>query len=147
MKKMMLVLALFITVGSSTVFAREVNVSQVVMNSFKKDFASAEDVSWSVGANFYKAAFALNGQRVFAFYTFDGELMGLARYISSLQLPIHLLSELKTDYSKYWITDLFEVNNSEGTQYYITLESADSVVKLRSNDSDVWQSLDKKKKI
>ena len=147
MKKMLLVLALFITVASSAVFARDVNVSQVVINSFKKDFVSAEDVSWTAGSNFYKASFSLNGQKVFAFYTFDGELMGLARYISSLQLPIHLLSELKSNYNQYWITDLFEVSNSEGTQYHITIESGDSIIKLRSTDSDVWQSVDKKRKI
>ena len=49
------------------------------------------------------------------------ELMGLTRYISSLDLPISLQAGLKKDYSNYWISDLFEVSNSEGTGYYITL--------------------------
>ena len=147
MKKTMLALALFITVGITTVFASDENVSKQVLNSFKTEFATAEEVTWSTGSNYYKAAFTLNGQKVFAFYSFEGELMGLARYISSLQLPINLLTELKSEYGTYWITDLFEVNNAEGTQYYITLEDADSIGKLKSSDSSKWNSFDKKRKI
>ncbi len=147
MIKMMLVLAMFVMVGTTTVFAREDNVSQKVLNSFKTEFATAEDVTWSTGSNYYQAAFTLSGHKVFAYYTLEAELMGLGRYISSLQLPLHLLTELKTNYSGYWISDLFEVSNDDGTQYYITLENADTIVKLKSGDSDQWHSFDKKRKI
>lgn len=66
----------------------------------------------------------MNGQRAFAYYSTGGELMGVARYISSLQLPLGLLSNLKNNYSNYWISDLFELSNNDGTHYYVTLEKA-----------------------
>ena len=147
MKKMLLALALFITVGTTSVFAREENVSKKVLRSFETEFSTAQEVTWSVGTTFYKAAFTLNGQKVFAYYSIEGDLMGVARYISSVQLPLHLLTDLRKQYADFWISDLFEVNNSEGTHYYVTLENADSVLKLSSEASGYWESVDKQRKI
>jgi len=147
MKKMMLVLAMIVTIGISGAFAREENVSKRVLNAFKTEFATAQDVSWSTGNSFYKAEFTLNGQRVFAYYSTGGELMGIARYISSLQLPLGLLTNLKNNYSNYWISDLFELSNSDGTNYYITLEKSDATIMLQSTNGTSWVSYNKKKKV
>ncbi len=147
MKKTMLALAMFLTVVTTTVFAREENVSKQVLNSFQTEFSTAQDVTWSTGSNYYKASFTLNGQKIFAYYAFEGELIGVARYISSLQLPLHLLTDLKTNYAEYWITDVFEVNNNDGTQYHITLENADTILKLKSAASEKWNKFEKKRKI
>jgi hypothetical protein len=146
MKKMMLALAMILTIGTSTTFAREENVSKQVLRSFNNEFATAEEVSWTVGSNYYKAAFSLNGQKVFAYYSHEGKLLGVARYISSLQLPLQLLTELKTGHSNYWISDLFEVSNEDGTSYYVTLENADSVVMLKSGSDNAWDEYSKKRK-
>jgi len=147
MKKMMLALAMIVTIGISGAFAGEENVSKRVLNAFKTEFAAAQDVNWSTGNSFYKAEFTMNGQRVFAFYSIGGELMGVARYISSLQLPLGQLTTLKNNYSNYWISDLFEVSNSEGTHYYITLEKSDVSIILKSTNGTSWMVYDKKKKV
>ena len=89
----------------------------------------------------------MNEQRVFAYYNLEGELVSIARYISSLQLPITLFSDLKNDYSKYWISDLFEVSNSEGLHYYVTLETADTKLMMHSSNGGSWSTYSKKKKI
>jgi hypothetical protein len=57
-----------------------------------------------------------------------------------------LQTGLKKDYSNYWISDLFEVSNSDGTGYYITLENADSKVVLKSTGGDNWKTYQKKTK-
>jgi hypothetical protein len=62
-------------------------------------------------------------------------------------LPIGLLTNLKNDYSQYWVTDLFEVNNKEGVHYYITLEDAETVLKLSSSNGSEWKFVEKNKKI
>lgn len=147
MKKMMLALVLIYTVALTSAFAGEEKVSSRVLESFKNEFSTAQEVNWVVGDNYYKAAFKVNGQSIFAYYTIDGELAGVARYISSLQLPVNLLVNLKNDYSQYWISDLFEVNNSEGTHYYVTLENADTSVMLVSTNGSKWKSYNKKRKI
>jgi hypothetical protein len=137
MKKIIITLA--IALGTLSSFAREVNVSSTVLTAFKSDFISAKEVTWTVSRDYYKATFVFNDQHVFAFYSTEGELLGTTRYISSLDLPVNLQAGLKKGYSNYWISDLFEVSNSEGTGYYITVEDADSKIVLKSTGGDNWR--------
>jgi len=147
MKKMMLALGLMLTIAVSSAFAGDEKISPRVLESFKSKFSTAQEVSWTAGKNYYRAAFKINDQNIFAYYSLDGELLGMARYMSSLQLPINLLGDLKNDYSQYWISDLFEVNNSGGTHYYVTLEDADTALMLKSTNGSEWKSYNKKRKI
>ena len=146
MKKIMLVFGLLAIMGVSNAYPSE-KVSPKVLASFKSEFSSAKNVEWETGSNYFRATFSMNEQRVFAYYTVDGELMSVARYISSIQLPINLFSNLKNDYSKYWISDLFEVSNSEGLHYYVTLETADTKLMMRSSNGGSWSTYSKNKKI
>jgi hypothetical protein len=73
--------------------------------------------------------------------------MSIARHISSIQLPVNLFADLKNDYSKYWVSDLFEVSNSEGLHYYVTLETADSKLVMHSSNGGSWSTYSKNKKI
>ena len=141
MKKM--IIAFGLTLCMSFAMAGEENVSPKVLNAFKNEFSTAKEVEWTAGSNYYKAAFTFNGNHVFAFYNMDGDLLGLTRYISSLDLPINLQKDLKKDYSAYWISDLFEVANSQGTSYYITLENAEKKIVLRSGDGNDWTTFKK----
>lgn len=147
MKKKILALALIIALTAGTAFANDGTISPKALESFSSEFTTATEVNWTTSANYYRAAFVLNGQRVFAYYSFDGEFLSVARYISSLQLPINQLMELKNEYSKYWISDLFELSNKEGTHYYVTLENADNVLKLKSSNGSDWMLQNKKQKI
>ena len=89
----------------------------------------------------------MNGAKVFAFYNMDGELMGLTRNISSAQLPVNLQTSLKRNYNGYWISDLFEVANNNGTSYYVTLENGDKKVVLTSANGSEWSTYKKDRKI
>jgi hypothetical protein len=141
MKKMILTLA--IAVSSLAVFAGEVNVSSTVLRSFSTDFTDAKEVKWTEANDYFKASFVLNDQHVTAYYSIDGVLFGTTRNISSLDLPLSLQANLKKEYSGYWISDLFEVSGTEGTQYFITLEQADKKVILRSDNSSKWSTFKK----
>jgi hypothetical protein len=141
MKKIILTLAVALSTICS--FAGEVKVSSKVLDAFNNEFASAKEVTWTASPNYYKAAFVFNDQHVFAFYSTEGELLGMTRYISSLNLPITLQAGLKKGYSNYWISDLFEVSNSEGTSYYITLENADAKIVLKATGSESWKAYQK----
>ena len=147
MKKILFVFGLLVTMGISTAFANDEKVSPKVLASFKSEFSTAQDIMWETGSNYFRAMFSLNEQRVFAYYNIEGELISIARYISSIQLPINLFSNLKNDYSKYWISDLFELNNGEGLHYYVTLETADTKLVMRSSNGSSWSTYSKNKKI
>jgi len=146
MKKILLVLGLVATMGVCSAYPSE-RVSQKVLASFKTEFTTAQNVEWETGNNYFRAAFTMNEQRIFAFYNVEGELLSISRYISSIQLPINLFTDIKNNYSKYWISDLFEVSNSEGLHYYVTLETADSKLVMRSSNSGSWSTYSKNKKI
>ena len=146
MKKILFVLGLLAVMGVSNAYPSE-KVSPKVLASFKSEFSSAKNVEWETGNNYFRATFSMNEQRVFAYYSVDGELISVARYISTIQLPINLFSNLKNDYSKYWISDLFEVSNSEGLHYYVTLETADTKLVMRSSNGSSWNTYSKNKKI
>ena len=147
MKKTIFLFGLLVTMGVSTAFANDEKVSPKALASFKSEFSTAQNVVWETGSNYFRAIFSLNEQRVFAYYTLEGELISIARYISSTQLPINLFSNLKNDYKKYWISDLFEVSNSEGLHYYVTLETADTKLMMRSSNGGSWSTYSKNKKI
>ena len=146
MKKIVFVLGLLVTMGVCSAYPSE-RVSQKVLASFKTEFTSAKDVEWETGNNYFKATFTMNEQRIFAYYNVDGQLLSIARHISSIQLPVNLYTALKNDHSKYWISDLFEVSNSEGLHYYVTLETADSKLVMHSGNGGSWSKYSKNKKI
>jgi hypothetical protein len=72
--------------------------------------------------------------------------MGLTRNISSTQLPISLQAELKKEYSEFWISDLFEVANDEGTHYYITIENSETKLVLKGSTDGSWSTFQKSRK-
>jgi len=138
MKQMILTLA----VALSSVFAfageENANVKSEVLNAFNNEFATAKEVKWTTTEAYYKADFVFNNQYIAAYYTMTGELMGITKNISSLDLPVSLQAKLKKDYSKYWISELFELSNNDGTTYYVTLENADKKIILKSTGSNNW---------
>lgn len=144
MKKIIIMLA--ITISSLAAFASEENVDKKVLNAFSQEFAGAKDVKWTTNETFYKVSFVYNSQYVYAFYQLDGELLAMTRNITSLDLPISLQTSLKKGYEGYWISDLFEISNNEGTKYYITMENADSKLVLKSTNAGDWASFKKSAK-
>jgi len=145
MKKIIITLA--IAVSSLAVFAGEGNVSAEVLKAFNKEFTTAQDVKWATTTNYYKATFIFTDQHVSAFYSFDGELLRITRNISSLDLPVKLQAKLKKNFSSYWISDLVEISNNDGTHYYITLENADTKMIMQSNGDASWNGFKKIEKV
>jgi hypothetical protein len=147
MKPLFILLAsLFSLVSKAENFAYA-DVTPVVLKSFETTFSNAKEADWTVSNNFYKVQFALDGQYISAFYNANGDLVALTRNISSSQLPVMLQVDLKKQTDKYWITELFELTNEEGTSYYVALENADSKIVLRSTDNRNWESYSKSHKI
>jgi len=146
MKKLMIAVALLVSLGAFAGKEKE-KVNEKVLNAFNTEFTNVHEVEWTASADYFKASFALNGQRVSAVFNTDGELMGMTRNIPSSQLPVTLQSSLKRNYGSFWISNLFEVSNSNGTHYYITLENGDNKVILKSSGNSDWAPYKKDRKI
>lgn len=146
MKRLLVTLTIALSFVSLSSFASgEEEISPRAIRSFNSSFKNATEVKWTVTDNYFKADFALNGQYVSAYYDNEGNMKALTRNISSVQLPIALQAELKKNYDSYWISDVFEVANEEGTAYYITLETADTQLTLKSS-GDSWENFKKQRK-
>ena len=143
MKRIVLIFTLALTFLGFSSFAEDIRVSQGALQSFHSSFKAASDVKWTRAANYYKADFIFSGQYISAFYDAEGSLIAMTRYISSLQLPIALQASIKNNYSNFWINDLFEVANEEGTTYYITLQSGDKKLILKSLSNSKWEGYKK----
>ena len=147
MKNKMLIGLFLLITGISSAFANgNEEVNDRIIRSFNKEFAGAQNVQWSNSKDFVKATFTLNEQVVYAFYSQDGTLLGATRNIVSGQLPISLLTELKKNYSNFWIADLFEMAANDETSYYITLEDGNYKLVLKSNANNSWEVYKKEKK-
>jgi mRNA deadenylase 3'-5' endonuclease subunit Ccr4 len=145
MKRLAFTLAIVVSFLAFSSFSDDDSVAPAALKSFKTSFNSAKEVNWQVTEKFYKANFSLNGQYVSAYYDTEGKMIALTHNISSLQLPIALQASLKKNYEAYWISDLFEMANEDGTTYYITLENADSKLVLKSGSAE-WSLFKKQRK-
>ncbi len=142
MKKTIIALA-FATLGftASTYAAAPKSAAPVpvrVETEFTQHFSDAVDVRWEEGRNFFKATFEDFGRTLFAFFSDNGELMGVATNLSSTRLPERLQAEIKHSYSGYWITDLFGYHNDTERGFVVTLENADKVVVLKATGEGGW---------
>lgn len=147
MKKTILIMLLsLVTVVSSAFASNKDGVNDKVNDAFNKEFSLAKEVSWETGKDLVRATFKLNDQILFAYFTRNGDLMAVTRNILSTQLPITLMAALKRDFNAYWISELFEISNAQGTVYYVTVENADVSLVLKSDNNYEWQSYKKNKK-
>jgi hypothetical protein len=138
MKRLILVLTLSFSLTSFTSFAKDIDVTSSVLESFNSSFKNATEVTWTTVDSYYKANFFFNGQYISAFFDAEGHMLAISRNITSSQLPLSLQFSLKKEYSNLWISDLFEISGDEGTYYCITLENGDSKTILKSNGSAAW---------
>jgi hypothetical protein len=141
-KKVAFIVALFITVGVSSSFAAPTHEgNDAIVTSFHKDFKRAELMGMDVKKDYTKVTFQLNNVVLFAFYSSHGELLAVVRNIVSTKLQIQLLLDLKQKYNDFWINDLFEMSSNGETNYYVTLQNADTKTTLRSSStSGDWET-------
>ena len=147
MKKILLSIATVLMLGVSAFAANngEDVANQLAVRSFKKDFANASNIVWEQKDAYTKATFSMNGQVLFAYYNNNGDLQAVVRNITSNQLPINLLTSLRNEYNDCWITDLFEMASDDQTSYYVTLETSEKKIVLKSTGSG-WDVYSKERK-
>jgi hypothetical protein len=139
MKASILFAALALVLSTTYSFAAPAGHDKDGINaSFRSEFRDAQLLSTEGYKDFTKLTFKMNDQVLCAYYTQDGSLLAVTRNIPSSQLPVSLLLNLKKQLHNGWITELFEFNSDTQHCYYVSLETADMKVNLRSN-GDSWE--------
>lgn len=128
---------LLLTAGVGTSFARNTNNGGDNVNAyFHKDFQQAELIDTKTNSDYTRFTFSMSGMILNAYYSNKGELLAVTHNITSTQLPMTLLMQIKRNYSNFWISDLFELNSEGESNYYITLENSDKKITLRSSENE-----------
>ena len=138
MKKIIISLVMVFTVAASA-FAGDEKIDQRVSKAFQKEFSAAQNAVWSVQNNMYKVTFSYYDRTISAFYDKKGYLLGVTRYMLSTELPYYLQKELKEYYNEYWVTNLFELSNENGTSYHVVLQNAEETLILSSSEQNNWE--------
>ena len=146
MKNVVMAMAFIsLTLGNS-VFAGEKEVGKKILRAFEKEFVGAADAQWRTYDEYVRVDFILNDVSLIVCYNFDGERLALVRNIMFSSLPLALQMDLGKKYKDHWISQLYELVNREGTQYRLTIESADQIIHLRSNGNYGWDVVKEEEK-
>ena len=122
MKKLFIAAIITVAAGTSA-FATDGNKENYkVKNSFEKQFADAQNVTWGTSENYIKASFTLLDEKVEAFYGKDGDLIGLSRKVDLKSLPLNAIQKIKKEYASYKVTDTIEFDQDGDKSYYVSLE-------------------------
>ena len=132
MKTLILIAALVWASATNKTFATGVNVTPAVMQTFKSEFQNAANVQWSVVDHLYKAVFEQDGDEISAFFNPDGSLVVSCRYLAMSDLPRTMQRSLKASAGSSNITEIFEVQNDEGADYYATVKKDSQVTILKA---------------
>ena len=145
MKKIIAILAMTLVVSTTFANTEPESVNSQALNTFNSEFVGAADATWTINKDFYQVTFTLDGQQMFAYYNKTGEFLAVSQNISSVELPNSLKKGLKKVMSNRWITDLFEITNNDQTSWYVTIESADEKIVLKSDGGKwrVFQTIEK----
>jgi len=138
MKKTILSIAIALTVFSTAFAKAPEKVNDLAMASFRKDFHNASEVKWTASSMYVMATFKMDNKIQYAYYDYQGNLIGLVHHILTSSLPEDLNNDIRKHYSDYWVSELFQVSSDQGSFYYIQLKNADETVVLTTEGTDSW---------
>ena len=84
------------------------------------------------------ATFELDNETEYAYYDFQGNLIGVVHHILTSSLPADLSKDIKKHYSNYWVSELFQISTDQGDSYYIQLKNADETIALTTEGTGSW---------
>lgn len=127
-------LSMMLAVGLSVALAGDgTNVNPRVLNAFKKEFVSAQDVSWRNSENYFVATFSYNRQWISAYFSEDGDLLGTARNLIFSQLPIAVMKEITERYRAEDVSGIFEFNEGSESNYYMNVKQGNKTLLVKAS--------------
>ena len=119
MKKIILMIAmagLITQAKSQTVYQKDVPV--IVVKTFTTSYPNVNDVDWSRDGNYYVAEYDVNETPMYVVYDMTGNYIQSKQKIKSSQLPISIMSYVKTNYKEDEIRRAYKLTDSNGVVSY-----------------------------
>lgn len=126
MKKFIIIAATaFVSMAS---FANVDPVNGRVLEAFRSSFADAKNVEWKSldESGLFQATFNYQNSELSAFYSEEGEMVAVARYINKNNLPIMVTKAIQERFSEHAIQTAIERISYGATTYHVTLNSPKS---------------------
>ena len=134
MKKNLVALFAFLTIGVASSFANEgPNVDPRILSAFQKEFSFAKDARWEMKDGFAQVRFSLNDNGFVAWYNANAELVSTARCILYMQLPLSVIRSLEKNYSNANLSGIIEVTRDNETFYQLQAEKKNKKVLLKAS--------------
>ena len=114
-----------------------------VMQEFFITFTNAQDVKWEKRNGFDIASFVHKGIKKSAVYDQSGKLVTTARQILPSELSAGLQQDLKKRFADFYVATLFEMQDEEGTNYFITITNG-SEERILKGYRNRWVLMQKK---
>jgi hypothetical protein len=143
----MFFMSLFLLVLSAGAFAaKETNISEKMLQTFKQTFPDAQQVVWSEQGDKYTVNFRQGEILTKVEYDKDGNFLSSLRYYSEKNLPVTILCRLQKRYSDKKIYGVTEMATDSSVEYYIKLEDETTWITVRANIDGNMQVVEKYKK-
>jgi len=146
MKKLFFAVIAAITLSTTAIASDGNNVNYWVLNKFNANYQDAKDVSWVVTDKFAKATFLMDGERMEAYYSTEGEFIAESKAVPPGDLPKSAKRALDKKYKDFKIIEVIQYTTNDKVEYYVSLESAKSskILKISATGTiDIFKSFDK----
>lgn len=118
MKKILLAAIVF----ASGFSAMADDPNQKVLDAFNKTFPQVKEVAWTENEHSYEVKFKQNEILSKVTYDMNGNIIKTLRYYYEQNLPLLVLSKVKSKFNDKKIFGVTEESSEEGTYYHIILE-------------------------
>jgi hypothetical protein len=149
MKKNFLIALLVAVVFSGSSFANTgKSVSALVKQSFQREFAGAQSVSWEVisDKDIFHASFIYNNERLNAYFDAEGTLLATGRYVKQENLPMLVTKGVAVRYKQYNVLEAIEFVTGNETSYIIKLDNEKVSMYVQAHNDGSTTLLKKEKK-
>jgi hypothetical protein len=118
MKRILLAAIVF----ASSFSAMADDPSEKVLEAFNKTFPNVKEVAWTENEQSYEVKFKQNEVLSKITYDRNGNILKTLRYYYEQNLPLLVLSKVKSRFNDKKVFGVTEESSEEGTYYHIILE-------------------------
>ena len=127
-----LLIAAFMLVSSSSLFAKTPEVSNLVKTVFSRSYADAQNVIWATEEDKYYVYFTKDAVHYRMYYDQDANVVLAYKYYEDDKLlPPMILNKIRKEYQGYKIKGTTEVSSENNIEYYPILENGKKIVQLK----------------
>lgn len=144
--KKIIITAISMLALSAGIFARDIEVNEKVLKSFKESFPKAEQVTWQEYVDAYVVNFTALGIKERITYDKEGNFVSATRYYLQENLPANIIYKLKKNYPGQNVYGVTEITTETQVQYYVKLEDKTNWTTIKSDESGNLELVEKFKK-